>query len=1262
MRLLHYCFLICLICEINEISAQNTNAISYTQKNSLYSQNFDGLPAAGSFTLSGKGVHFLQNTPILASNVMGWQFYQIGGSSTNASFAISTGSGTGQNVYSLGSSGSTERALGTLASGTGTYAIGIIFTNNTGFTLNSLHITFIAEQWRKGGSTNKNNWTCKYKTGVFDHINQNNLTELPALNFYSISTTAGSSMINGNLVANQLNIDQTIDIADWKPGEQLLLRWDDADETGSDDIMAIDQFNFLADYKIPNPTTVNAIEPLSNSLTNADTIKYAIQLGGNIVGLSSYNFAIRTNGLTNAAITKIEGSGDAYTASVFTGKGTGLLLLGIVNDSNLIPGISNLPFYSVDSQWVDKDAPILLNLSSPNNATLKAGDTLKLSLTFNEPVQLLEQSPSNYLPITIGNTARNCVYTNGNNSNELNFQYIIQSGELDKDGIQIDSVLAKKNLLIGDMIANSTNLVLNSISIQPIQVDAVAPTFFYANDTIIGVCSNNTNFSLNNHLTVVNKEIGELLTWKLITPPTQIAITSTIYQQSSTDSAFQPTAFFFSNNQVFVGKDSCVFMISDGINETIKKIYFDIHHFSSTNIIQSNQDICANSTILPIIGSEILQEDSSATYLWEMSTMSDTTGFNSAIGKNQLKDYPETSISNTSWFRRKIIKGACTNSSNTILIKVWNSGLWNGHANSNWNNTNNWCGSKIPNDSSEILIPSNTLNSPIINEYAACKKITLQKNAGLTITGTLSLSDQLVADSGSINAQSGTLILNGISPQLLNSTLFKQQSIGTIRVDNTSGVTLVNQLYILQQINMAKGILETNDQLYLKNKATVGASAMGSEIKGIVQVENTWGNTLNSSLLAGHPFNQPIFSNQLQNKVTAYYHDFLNSTDSFSIHNNWKLIESDSANLANQWKKYQGVQLILNDTSLSGLTIFRGKLNTGLQEISLAKNKSNGFNIVANPFLSPINLMSITKSRMTGNYYWIWNPKQGIKGGYTAMAYDQSYVLNPFEAFIAEARDEQENSLLIPEESKVLNYNATGIEPYKEENGYFVEMSIYNNQQFWDRLVLTEKLGSKNALDSLDAIKLLNPDVNFYSASLDQKKLAIDARKLDNNTVIPIFIEAPNNEKIILKINQAFLPSDNTLVLHDRFTNLYCTLVKDSIYSFEFTADPLSSATDRFEISRLIPKGNTNQLFNYLTIKIFPNPAIKELAVGIKSNTEGNCMVHIYTLSGTLVKSISLGKVLSGTIKLPITDLNSGTYLLQVICGEVQKSIQFIKQ
>lgn len=233
-------------------TAAPVTPVAYTQAGNPYRQSFDGLPNTGTFSFNGKGPFNLSAIP--ATSLDGWQMFLLSGSGANLVFAPGSGSGTGSGVYSLGGSGQSDRSLGSLASGTGIYAWGLVLSNETGITLNSIRISFTACQWRKGGSGNRNTWRFRYKTGLISHIDQTGLQSDSLLNFHSIHTSIGASALSGYLPVNQQTVSATISGFNWKPGEQLLLRWDDADEAGNDDVMAMDHFECIATREATAPT------------------------------------------------------------------------------------------------------------------------------------------------------------------------------------------------------------------------------------------------------------------------------------------------------------------------------------------------------------------------------------------------------------------------------------------------------------------------------------------------------------------------------------------------------------------------------------------------------------------------------------------------------------------------------------------------------------------------------------------------------------------------------------------------------------------------------------------------------------------------------------------------------------------------------------------------------------------------------------------------------------------------------------------------
>ncbi len=366
------------------VYAQLGSPINYSVKKAIYQQNFNDLPNGGSFTLTGKGPFGFAQSPFLIPALTGWEFLHKSGSGTHAVFAQGAGTATSSGIYSVGANSSTERALGSIAAGTGVYAFGIRLVNQTGTNLNKISGSFTAEQWRKGGSGNKNTWMGKYATGILNSIDPPNLLNHSAMNFSSIQFSTGVGSLNGNSPENQTTIQFTITGIDWKNGEELVLRWDDVDETGSDDLVAIDNFSFSADVDTSNhPVSIDSLYALAPKISNADTIQYSFKAGGDISGLSTSNFKLIAPGLSNASITNISGTGNEYLIQVYTGVGEGKMVLGIDNN-NLIPGLSGLPFFSIDTQFIDKINPIQIGFSSSSDSILTTGDTVKLKLLLSE--------------------------------------------------------------------------------------------------------------------------------------------------------------------------------------------------------------------------------------------------------------------------------------------------------------------------------------------------------------------------------------------------------------------------------------------------------------------------------------------------------------------------------------------------------------------------------------------------------------------------------------------------------------------------------------------------------------------------------------------------------------------------------------------------------------------------------------------------------------------------------------------------------------
>ena len=175
----------------------------------------------------------------------GWFLVETGGgANANGSYAAGTGSSNAGDAYSLGANLSTERAIGSLRSGTVIPTIGASFQNNTGSIITSLQITYAGEQWRLGAVRTPpapDRMDFQFSTNA-GSLSSGTWTDADALDFTSPLATGTVGARDGNVVRAILT--STISGLSISPGATFWIRWNDFDiAPGADDALAIDDFS-----------------------------------------------------------------------------------------------------------------------------------------------------------------------------------------------------------------------------------------------------------------------------------------------------------------------------------------------------------------------------------------------------------------------------------------------------------------------------------------------------------------------------------------------------------------------------------------------------------------------------------------------------------------------------------------------------------------------------------------------------------------------------------------------------------------------------------------------------------------------------------------------------------------------------------------------------------------------------------------------------------------------------------------------------------
>ena len=277
MRKLYFLFA-CVIFTCTLSHAQ----VSLTALNSAYTQDFN--------TLASTGAGPFSTLPT------GWLLTESGGGAQDDEmYVVGNGSlGTG-NSYSFGTGSNTDRAFGGLQSGTLIPTIGATFTNNTGSTVTTLTVTYTGEQWRLGTTGRNDKLDFQYSLDATS-LTTGTWTDVNNLDFTAPNSTGTVGAFDGNATANRTAISFTISGLSIADGSTFFIRWNDANVSGADDGLGIDDFTLTpsngASTLVSVAASSDAAEPSTNgsfTVSLSSTFATDITIAYNFTGTATQN-------------------------------------------------------------------------------------------------------------------------------------------------------------------------------------------------------------------------------------------------------------------------------------------------------------------------------------------------------------------------------------------------------------------------------------------------------------------------------------------------------------------------------------------------------------------------------------------------------------------------------------------------------------------------------------------------------------------------------------------------------------------------------------------------------------------------------------------------------------------------------------------------------------------------------------------------------------------------------------------------------------
>lgn len=610
------------------------------------------------------------------------------------------------------------------------------------------------------------------------------------------------------------------------------------------------------------------------------------------------------------------------------------------------------------------------------------------------------------------------------------------------------------------------------------------------------------------------------------------------------------------------------------------------------------------------------------------------------------------------------------------------SKTWTGSFDSDWTNAGNWSPTGAPVATDNIFIAKAAF-SPALSTIVSINNLIIDTSVQLSIANgqTLYVSGTLYNNYQVIG--NGTLNLNGTNQIIKGNGLVRN-----LTLNNTStsfDTTLTSFISIERELLLQNGVLTANKKLRLMSTASGTAHiapVTGGTIVGEVIVDRCIAGGRRAFRFLGHPFATNIELAQFADDISitgaggisnGFASNTSTSPSAFSyITSNgdgqpndggWSAIPNtsytipsgDAIRLFIRGPKGQPGEFIASTIPEDATISVIGQLNPfGNYTKTIVPGGVEGYNFVANPYASPVNLSAATPDNIN-NTYWVWNARGGTRGIYENRTFGgAAYLLPSMGGFFVQALSTS-GSLTFHEADKTITEQTNLRQAHELINTIALSVTTPDGT-LWDtyQLNFNEKATSKKDATT-DGRKLSNPEVNLYSISTDNQALSIDTRPLQEEK-INLGFTSNIPRSFIIHVTSLHLPAGYEAYWNDHYTNTTLKLLNEGEYTFHVNTDTKSQGDDRFSITL---QKTTEVLATALPLTIYPNPATTKITVEIPQTIEQPEKLLLYSANGKLLSCIQNIEN-KRLVAIQLQGLATGCYFITLLSNQPSITSPFV--
>lgn len=599
-----------------------------------------------------------------------------------------------------------------------------------------------------------------------------------------------------------------------------------------------------------------------------------------------------------------------------------------------------------------------------------------------------------------------------------------------------------------------------------------------------------------------------------------------------------------------------------------------------------------------------------------------------------------------------------------------------------WNQTSTWSCTCIPLITDYVVISDNHIVSLTDNQNAA--RLTVRSNGELSISnsGLLNITEHLNVIGTIVSDPAGTINFMGSALQTVNTN--GTINFGSLTMNNSSvGAQLQTGNYTLSGVlTLTDGDLDLGGNQFTFTSSASGTASIGV-LTGAATLLGSGNARVQRFIPSGVAGYRNIGTPQTNMPLEEWDNELFISGPGFpdgcSFSSNGCYRSARLWNATTQ--QYVGIDnistLIPNGTGVEiwlgdNLTSFSQNTLTSAGEINMDLSSNitirNGWNLVSNPFLAPIDFDNITRnSAGTGNYHYVWDPNtngfQFWDGGAQSASVAQlnNGILSAFQGFWV-FHSGANTTITINQSAKSIGSSDAFLrqtEGFRSLDYFTIELS---NPRVGHRINSGVKFDSEfsSELDSYDIPSLPSEMVDkqalsLYTKTTNGENVVVNSQPSNQDCfVIPLFYNTKIEGDYKLTFNN--IPSEYACILMDKQLGVSKVIANGSEYVFNQIESTLGN--NRFDLNfekykeceinegtnvlilnnanfngfnvefKLAPKEYTVEVFNLMGQKIYDSKIINDPSVSKEFKINDIVGVNLVVIKDSEGNLLSTEKIL----------------------------------